>query len=51
MELNARNIAIMEGAQGEFIVKVADIMVAEGKVRADRARQILKELKLKSEKK
>lgn len=51
MELNARNIAIMEGAQGEFIVKVADIMVAEGKVRADRARQILKELKLKSENK
>lgn len=45
MELHARNIAIMAGAQGELIDKVAEIMVREKKVRLDFAQEILEGLK------
>ena len=44
MSLHARNIAVMAGAQGELIDKVAERLVSEGKVRLDRAKQILDEL-------
>lgn len=44
MSLHARNIAVMAGAEGELVDKVAQKLVAEGKVRLDRAREILKEL-------
>ena len=44
MKLHARNIAITAGAKGELADKVAARMVAEGKVRVDRAQEILKEL-------
>jgi len=44
MSLHARNIAAMAGAQGDLIDSVADKMVAERKIRLDRAREILLEL-------
>jgi hydroxymethylglutaryl-CoA reductase len=45
MSLHAKNIAQMAGASGDLIEKVAQQMVKEGKVRQDRAEEILKELK------
>jgi hydroxymethylglutaryl-CoA reductase len=44
MALHARNIAINAGATGELIDQVAEIMVKEGKVKMDRALEILKEI-------
>src|SRR5713101_4453964 len=44
MSLHARNIAAMAGAQGDLIDLVADEMVAERKIRLDRARELLLEL-------
>src|SRR5438876_11699032 len=44
MSLHARNIAAMAGAQGDLIDFVADKMVAERKIRLDRAREVLLEL-------
>jgi hydroxymethylglutaryl-CoA reductase len=41
MSLHARNIAAMAGAQGDLIDRVADKMVAERKIRLDRARELL----------
>jgi hydroxymethylglutaryl-CoA reductase len=45
MSLHARNIAIMAGAEGELIDLVAERLVAEKKVRIDRAKEVLRELK------
>jgi hydroxymethylglutaryl-CoA reductase len=45
MSLHAKNIAIMVGAQGDEIDKVAQRLVDEGKVRVDRAEAILKEIR------
>lgn len=45
MSLHARNIAIMAGAEGDLIDLVAEEMVKEGKVRLDRAKEILKKFK------
>ena len=45
MKLHAKNIAQMAGARGDLIEKVAQQMVKEGKIRQDRAEEILKELK------
>ena len=47
MELHARNIAIMAGATGDLVDKVAEILVKERKIRVDRAEEVLKELKEK----
>jgi hydroxymethylglutaryl-CoA reductase len=44
MSLHARNIASMAGAQGDMIDLVASRMVADHKIRLDRAREILVEL-------
>jgi hydroxymethylglutaryl-CoA reductase len=44
MSLHARNIAINAGATGELIEKVAAQMIAERKVRVDRAKEILEKL-------
>lgn len=44
MSLHARNIASMAGAQGDMIDLVASKMVADRRVRLDRAREILVEL-------
>jgi len=43
MELHARNIAIAAGATGEHIERIAKQMVAEKRVRADRAKEILEQ--------
>ncbi len=43
MSLHARNIAAMAGAEGELIDQVAAAMVAEKKVRLDRAKELVKE--------
>jgi len=45
MKLHAKNIAQMAGATGDLIEKVANQMVKKGKIRQDRAEEILKELK------
>ncbi|HDP26372.1 MAG TPA: hydroxymethylglutaryl-CoA reductase, degradative, partial [Deltaproteobacteria bacterium] len=45
MSLHAQNIAVMAGAEGDLIDTVARRMVEEGKVRMDRAQEILAELK------
>jgi len=45
MSLHARNIAIMAGAKGELIDEVAERLVRERKIRVDRAKEILQELK------
>src|SRR5207247_10232459 len=44
MSLHARNIAAMAGAQGDMIDLVADKMVAENKVRLDRAKNLVAEM-------
>ncbi|MFX0196497.1 MAG: hydroxymethylglutaryl-CoA reductase, degradative [Candidatus Hodarchaeota archaeon] len=43
MKLHARNIAASVGATGELIDKIATKMVEEGKIRIDRAQELLKE--------
>lgn len=45
MSLHAKNIAVMAGATGTQIDKVADHLVKEGKVKLDRAKEILEELR------
>jgi hydroxymethylglutaryl-CoA reductase len=45
MSLHAKNIAVMAGAQGDEIDVVAQRLVQEGKVRVDRAEEILKEIR------
>jgi len=45
MSLHAKNIAVMAGATGDEIEKVANQMVKEGKIKLDRAEEILKEIR------
>jgi hydroxymethylglutaryl-CoA reductase len=47
MSLHARNIAVMAGATKNLIDLVAEKMVAEKKIRMDRAKELLEELKTK----
>lgn len=47
MRLHSRNLAVMAGARSEEIEIVAKQMADEGKVRADRAKEILDELRAK----
>jgi len=47
MSLHARTIAVMAGATGDHIDMVAEKMVEEKKVRMDRAKELLEELKSK----
>jgi len=47
MGLHARNIAATIGATGDEIDRVAEALVKEGKVRMDRAKEILDELRTK----
>ncbi len=46
MKLHARNVAKMAGADDEILEKVAKMMIKEGKVRVDRAKEIIEELKI-----
>jgi hydroxymethylglutaryl-CoA reductase len=48
MSLHAKNIAMMAGAAGGLIEKVAQRLVEEGKIRVDRAKKILEELSRQS---
>jgi Hydroxymethylglutaryl-CoA reductase len=41
MKLHARNLAIMAGAQGELIDKVAEKMIKDGKIRYDYAKELV----------
>ena len=43
MELHARNLAIMAGATGDLVDKVAEIMIKEGKIRFDRAKELVEQ--------
>ncbi|MFO7678290.1 MAG: hydroxymethylglutaryl-CoA reductase, degradative [Thermoplasmatota archaeon] len=45
MSLHAKNIAVMAGATGELIDKVAEQIVKENKIKLDRAKEVLQELK------
>jgi len=45
MSLHAKNIAVMAGATGDQIDKVANQLVKEGKVKLDRAKEIMETLK------
>jgi hydroxymethylglutaryl-CoA reductase len=45
MSLHAKNIAVMAGASGKQIDVVAEKLVKEGKIKLDRAKEILKEIK------
>jgi len=45
MTLHAKNIAVMAGAIGEEVGKVANKMISEGKIKQDRAEEILKEIR------
>jgi len=45
MRLHAKNIAIMAGATGDEIDRVAEVMIKERKIRMDRAKEILDELR------
>src|SRR5213595_1826647 len=47
MSLHARNIAATVGAAGEEVERVAEILVKERKVRMDRAKEVLSELRAK----
>jgi len=49
MKLHARNIAVMAGATGELIDKVARRMIEEKKIRVDRAIELVKEYSEKGE--
>jgi hydroxymethylglutaryl-CoA reductase len=44
MSLHARNVAISVGATGNLVDEVAEQMVAERKVRVDRAKELLQKL-------
>jgi hydroxymethylglutaryl-CoA reductase len=45
MSLHAKNIAVMAGAIGDQIDKVAEQMIKEKKIKIDRAKEILGEIK------
>ena len=45
MSLHAKNIAVMAGAKGEQIDQVADQMIKEKKIKHDRAKEILEEIR------
>jgi len=45
MSLHAKNIAVMAGATGEQIDKIAEQMKSENKIKLDRAKEILSEIK------
>ncbi len=45
MSLHAKNIAVAAGATGDLIDRVAKRMIEEGKIRMDRAAELLKEFK------
>lgn len=47
MKLHARNLAIMAGAEGDIVDKIAEEMIKEGNIRFNRAIELLKEYQSK----
>jgi hydroxymethylglutaryl-CoA reductase len=47
MSLHAKNIAVMAGAQGNEIDTLADELVTEGKIKLDRAKELLEKMRKK----
>ena len=45
MSLHSRNIAISVGATGELVDKISEQMVAEKKIRVDRATELLRQFR------
>jgi hydroxymethylglutaryl-CoA reductase len=45
MSLHAKNIAVMAGAQGDEIEKVAETIVKEKKIKLDRAKELLEKIR------
>jgi hypothetical protein len=43
--LHARNVAIMAGARGSEIDRIAELMVKDGKIRIDYAKELLSKLR------
>ncbi|MBU2618046.1 MAG: hydroxymethylglutaryl-CoA reductase, degradative [Euryarchaeota archaeon] len=43
MSLHAKNIAVMAGATGDMVEKIASALVREGRVQLDRAKELLEE--------
>jgi hydroxymethylglutaryl-CoA reductase len=48
MSLHAKNIAVMAGAQGDEIEKLADLLVHDGKVKLDYAKELLEKIRKKN---
>ncbi len=49
MKLHARNIAVMAGATGELVDKVAEIMIREGKIKFNYAKELVEKLSREGE--
>ncbi|MFO7967168.1 MAG: hydroxymethylglutaryl-CoA reductase, degradative [Archaeoglobaceae archaeon] len=47
MNLHARNIAMMAGAKDDEVDKVVEVLVSEGTIRVDRAREVLENIRAK----
>lgn len=45
MELHARNVAIAAGATGALVERIAQQMIAEKRIRADRAKELMEQLR------
>lgn len=45
MSLHAKNIAVMAGASGDLIEKIANQLIKEGNIKLDRAKEIFDEIK------
>ena len=48
MSLHAKNIAVMAGAQGDDIERIADLLVTDGKVKLDYAKELLEKMRKRS---
>jgi hydroxymethylglutaryl-CoA reductase len=49
MTLHAKNVAVFAGAIGEMAIKIANQMAHEGRVRFDRARELIKQFMIKEQ--
>ncbi|MFW5936235.1 MAG: 3-hydroxy-3-methylglutaryl-CoA reductase, partial [Candidatus Hadarchaeota archaeon] len=47
MNLHARNIAMMAGAKGDEVDKVVEVLISEGTIRVDKAKEVLEHIRAK----
>lgn len=47
MNLHARNIAMMAGAKDDEVEKVVEVLISEGTIRVDRAKEVLENIRTK----